>query len=84
MYGTRTSLLVGVVASGIAVLIGLIVGLIAGYFRGFADTLLSRFGDVMLALPAAADLDRHRRGVQLEQGGMQPRLHVDPAGPRTS
>jgi ABC-type dipeptide/oligopeptide/nickel transport system permease subunit len=52
MYGTRTSLLVGVVAAGIAVLIGLIVGMIAGYFRGAADTLLSRFGDVMLALPA--------------------------------
>src|SRR4051794_13193878 len=34
MYGTRTSLLVGVVASGIAVVIGLIVGLLAGYFRG--------------------------------------------------
>jgi ABC-type dipeptide/oligopeptide/nickel transport system permease subunit len=52
MYGTRTSLLVGVVASGIAVLIGLVFGLIAGYFRGFVDTALSRIGDVMLALPA--------------------------------
>jgi peptide/nickel transport system permease protein len=52
MYGTRTSLLVGVVASGIAVVIGLIVGLMAGYFRGFADTMLSRVGDVMLSLPA--------------------------------
>jgi peptide/nickel transport system permease protein len=52
MYGTRTSLLVGVVASGIAVIIGMVVGMMAGYFRGTADTLLSRFGDVMLALPA--------------------------------
>jgi peptide/nickel transport system permease protein len=51
MYGARTSLLVGVVASGIAVLIGLFVGLIAGYFRGFVDTTLSRVGDVMLAMP---------------------------------
>jgi ABC-type dipeptide/oligopeptide/nickel transport system permease subunit len=51
MYGARTSLLVGVVASGIAVLIGLFVGLIAGYFRGFVDTALSRVGDVMLAMP---------------------------------
>jgi peptide/nickel transport system permease protein len=51
MYGARTSLLVGVVATGIAVVIGLIVGLTAGYFRGFLDTLLSRVGDVMLALP---------------------------------
>ena len=51
MYGARTSLIVGVVASGIAVLIGLVVGLIAGYFRGFVDTALSRVGDVMLAMP---------------------------------
>jgi len=51
MYGARTSLIVGVVASGIAVLIGLVVGLVAGYFRGFVDTTLSRVGDVMLAMP---------------------------------
>ncbi len=51
MYGARTSLLVGVVASGIAVLIGLVVGLLAGYFRGFVDTAFSRGGDVLLALP---------------------------------
>ena len=48
MYGARTSLIVGVVASGIAVLIALVVGLVAGYFRGFVDTTL---GDVMLAMP---------------------------------
>src|SRR2546423_1874829 len=51
MYGARTSLFVGVVASGIAVLIGLIVGLIAGFWGGWVDTGLSRTGDVMLALP---------------------------------
>ena len=51
MYGTRTSLIVGVIATGIAVFIGLIVGLVAGYFRGFIDTMLSRTGDVMLAMP---------------------------------
>jgi len=51
MYGARTSLLVGVVASGIAVVIWLVFGLIAGYFRGFVDTTLSRVGDVMLAMP---------------------------------
>ena len=51
MYGARTSLLVGVVAAGLAVFIGLVVGLLAGYFRGWSDTALSRTGDVMLALP---------------------------------
>ncbi len=51
MYGARTSLIVGVLASGIAVLIGLVVGMCAGYFRGWLDTILSRVGDVMLAMP---------------------------------
>jgi peptide/nickel transport system permease protein len=51
LYGARTSLFVGVVASGIAVAIGLVVGLTAGFFGGWVDTALSRVGDVMLALP---------------------------------
>jgi peptide/nickel transport system permease protein len=51
LYGARTSLFVGIVASGIAVTIGLVVGLAAGYFGGWIDTLLSRTGDVMLAMP---------------------------------
>jgi peptide/nickel transport system permease protein len=51
MYGARISLFVGVVASGLAVLIGLVVGLTAGFFGGFVDTVLSRFADVLLAVP---------------------------------
>jgi len=52
MYGARTSLIVGVVASGIAVLIGLVVGLVAGFFGRWVDTTLSRIADVMLAIPS--------------------------------
>ena len=51
MYGARTSLLVGIVASGLAVLIGTTIGVIAGYFGKWADTTLSRGADVMLAIP---------------------------------
>src|SRR5262249_38028103 len=51
MYGARTSLTVGVVASLIAVFIGLFVGMVAGFYRGIIDTALSRLGDVMLAMP---------------------------------
>jgi len=51
MYGARTSLFVGVVASGLAVLIGLVVGLVAGFFGGWVDTILSRMADVLLAVP---------------------------------
>jgi len=51
MYGARISLFVGIVASGIAVLIGLVVGLTAGFFGGIVDTILSRAADVLLAVP---------------------------------
>jgi ABC-type dipeptide/oligopeptide/nickel transport system permease subunit len=51
MYGARTSLFVGIFASGLAVLIGLVVGLTAGFFGGWVDTVLSRAADVLLAVP---------------------------------
>jgi ABC-type dipeptide/oligopeptide/nickel transport system permease subunit len=51
LYGARTSLLVGVAASLIAVTIGIIVGTSAGYFGGWVDMAFSRIGDVMLSLP---------------------------------
>jgi len=51
MYGARTSLIVGLVATAFAVFIGLVVGLIAGYFGSWLDTVLSRSADVLLALP---------------------------------
>jgi peptide/nickel transport system permease protein len=51
MYGARTSLFVGIVASGIALLIGLVVGLFAGFYGGVLDTALSRGADVLLAVP---------------------------------
>jgi peptide/nickel transport system permease protein len=51
VYGTRVSLEVALISTSIAVLIGVIVGLLAGYYRGWVDTLLSRFTDVVLAFP---------------------------------
>ena len=51
MYGARTSLFVGVVATGFAMMIGLVVGLLAGFFGGVVDTFLSRSADVLLAVP---------------------------------
>ncbi len=49
-YGAQVSLLVGVVASGIAVIVGVIIGLLSGYFAGVTDTILSRFMDAVLSL----------------------------------
>ena len=51
VYGTRISLLAGVVASVLAVLVGVVIGLAAGYFGGIIDTLLSRLVDIVLSLP---------------------------------
>lgn len=50
-YGTRVSLLVGLLASGIAVLVGTAVGIAAGWYGGVVDRVLSRTMDVFLALP---------------------------------
>jgi peptide/nickel transport system permease protein len=51
VYGARVSLLVGVVATGLATLIGVVVGVLAGYSTGAVDTLLSRLMDVVLSFP---------------------------------
>ncbi len=50
-YGARVSLLVGVVASGIALAFGVLVGIIAGYLGGWVDSIISRTADIVLALP---------------------------------
>ena len=52
LYGARTSLIIGLVANGIAVTIGLFVGVTAGYMRGWVGGLLMRFTDLMMAFPA--------------------------------
>ena len=52
LYGARTSLLIGIVANGIAVLIGTTLGLIAGYTRGLLGAAIMRFTDLMMAFPA--------------------------------
>jgi peptide/nickel transport system permease protein len=52
VYGTRISLMIGVLASLIAVTIGLLVGITAGFFGGLVDEGSMRFVDVLLVLPA--------------------------------
>jgi peptide/nickel transport system permease protein len=50
-YGSRISLLVGVVATGMTVAIGVVVGLASGYLGGLVDTVLARLVDVILSVP---------------------------------
>lgn len=52
IFGSRVSLLVGTVAMLTATGIGLLVGLLSGYFRGWVDTVLMRFTDIMMTIPA--------------------------------
>jgi peptide/nickel transport system permease protein len=52
LYGARTSLIIGIVANGVALLIGTLVGITAGYFRGWIGSALMRFTDLMMAFPA--------------------------------
>jgi oligopeptide transport system permease protein len=51
VYGTRWSLLVGVGAAVLTVLLGGVIGLVSGYFGGALDGLLSRIGEVFFGLP---------------------------------
>jgi peptide/nickel transport system permease protein len=50
-YGARISLLVGVVATGISIVIGTILGLAAGYLGKVVDSIVARIIDVVLAFP---------------------------------
>ncbi|EYR81655.1 MULTISPECIES: ABC transporter permease [unclassified Shinella] len=52
LYGARTSLIIGLVANGVAVTIGLFVGITAGYMRGWVGGIMMRFTDLMMAFPA--------------------------------
>ncbi len=52
IYGTRISLLVGVIAVGIGMTAGVVLGLIAGIYRGWLDEIIMRVMDAIHAFPA--------------------------------
>ncbi|UDY23037.1 ABC transporter permease [Nocardioides sp. Kera G14] len=51
VHGARSSVTSALVAVAIGVVIGSMIGLVAGFWRGWIDTVLARFIDVMLAFP---------------------------------
>ena len=51
IYGARASILVGVLTTLATLIFGSFVGIIAGYNGGILDAILSRFGEVFLAIP---------------------------------
>jgi len=52
IYGSRVSVLVGVVAVGLALTVGVPLGLISGYFGGLVDHAIMRAMDAIIAFPA--------------------------------
>ena len=52
IHGARFSLLMGLMVVVLALSSGVLLGLIAGYFRGWADALIMRVMDIILAFPS--------------------------------
>lgn len=51
IYGSRVSIIVGVGAVSVYVVIGVVLGLIAGYFGGWIDMIIMRITDVFMSFP---------------------------------
>jgi peptide/nickel transport system permease protein len=51
VYGAQVSLTVAFIGTGLSVLFGLMLGMLAGFYRGWADTIIARSLDVLLAFP---------------------------------
>ena len=52
IIAVRITLLVGIVATGMSVIIGTLVGLVAGYYGGIIDSFLMRFTDIFFVIPS--------------------------------
>jgi peptide/nickel transport system permease protein len=68
LYGGRTSLAIGAMATAITIGLATALGLVAGYYRGWADGLISRVLDIVWAYPAL--LLAIALGVSLATGGI--------------
>ena len=51
IYGARIALIVGVLAVGLAMVVGVTLGLISGYYGGIIDTIIMRMMDGLFAFP---------------------------------
>ena len=51
IFGTRTSLMVGFTAVGVALSLGLVIGSLAGYYGGKLDNIIMRFIDILISIP---------------------------------
>jgi peptide/nickel transport system permease protein len=51
IYGGQISLLIGLTAMAVEVIVGVLIGAIAGYYGGIVDSLLMRFTEAMFNIP---------------------------------
>ena len=68
LYGGRTSLAIGFIATLITIVFATVLGLVSGYFRGWTDGVISRILDIIWAFPAL--LLAIALGVSLALGGV--------------
>ncbi|WP_425355022.1 oligopeptide ABC transporter permease [Paenibacillus shirakamiensis] len=71
MLAGRISLMVGLVSTAIAVVIGATLGAVSGFYRGWTDTITMRMADIFLALPTLPIL--------ITMGAILSDLKVDPS-----
>ncbi|TLF83419.1 ABC transporter permease, partial [Nonomuraea sp. KC401] len=51
-YGARVSLLIALAATALTTLLGVVLGMLAGFYRGWADQVICRVMDFLMAFPA--------------------------------
>ncbi len=51
IWGSRISIQVGIVATGIGIVLGTVIGLLAGFYRGAIETILLRLIDILICFP---------------------------------
>ncbi len=52
LYGSRVSLVIGILPSVLSLAIGIVLGLLAGYIGGKTDVIIMRIADIMLSIPS--------------------------------
>jgi oligopeptide transport system permease protein len=51
IYGARASIMVGVLSTILVLIFGLVMGVVSGFAGGWLDAVLSRFGEIFIAIP---------------------------------
>jgi peptide/nickel transport system permease protein len=72
LRGTQFSLVIALVVASLSTSIGVVLGALAGFFRGWVDSLISRFIDLVLVIPAivlVGVLSRNSFGSSATSGG---------------